>query len=379
MILRTAFVAMLALAIPAATGATDEPDVPTLKIGAKAPNFDLPGVDGKNWKLSDFGKTRILAVIFTCNHCPTAQYYEERIKKLVTDYANRGVAFVAISPNDPESVRPDELGYTDLGDTLEEMKIRARDRQFNFPYLIGGGKYESVARAYGPKATPHAFIFDAERKLQYVGRIDDSEREKFVRVRDVRVALDAMLEGKEVPVKENRVFGCSVKWSAKGEEIKNYWSRIAAEPVTIEPADAEGMRRLRMNASANDKGKLRLVNFWATWCGPCVTEFPDLMMINRMYRQRDFEVITVAAQYPDEKDDALAFLKKHQASNKNLLFGDTDKYKLMEAFEPSWEGALPFTMLIDPTGEVLYKSQGRFDVLEVKRRIVKHLNERKPW
>ena len=362
-----------------AVEAIDGPEPPTLKIGAKAPGFDLPGVDGKNWKLSDFDKSKILVVIFTCNHCPTAQYYEERIKKLVTDYKDKGVAFVAISPNDPESVRLDEKGYTDLGDSLEEMKIRARDRQFNYPYLLGGGKYESVAKAYGPRATPHAFIFDSERKLQYVGRIDDSEREKFLRVRDVRVALDAMLEGKEVAVKENRVFGCSVKWSSKGEDIKKYWDNIAAEPVTIELVDAEGLRKLRMNASANDRGKLRLVNFWATWCGPCVTEFPDLMTINRMYRLRDFEVVTVAANYPDEKDDALAFLKKHQASNKNLLFGDTDKYKLMEAFEPSWEGALPFTMLIDPTGEVLYKSQGRFDALELKRRIVKYLNERKPW
>src|SRR5215475_6353720 len=99
MISKTIFAMILALSITAAAGVSDEPDIATLKIGAKAPNFDLPGVDGKNWKLSDFDQAKILVVIFTCNHCPTAQYYEERIKKLVADYNDKGVAFVAITPN----------------------------------------------------------------------------------------------------------------------------------------------------------------------------------------------------------------------------------------------------------------------------------------
>src|SRR5262245_29434886 len=137
MIISTVFSLILALFLAVGVARTDETEVATLKIGAKAPNFDLPGIDGKNWKLSDFDQSKILVVIFTCNHCPTAQYYEERIKKLVVDYKEKGVAFVAISPNNPESVRPDEMGYTDLGDSLEEMKVRARDRQFNYPYLMG--------------------------------------------------------------------------------------------------------------------------------------------------------------------------------------------------------------------------------------------------
>jgi thiol-disulfide isomerase/thioredoxin len=121
---------------------------------------------------------------------------------------------------------------------------------------------------------------------------------------------------------------------------------------------------------SNPTEKVRLVNFWATWCGPCIVEFPELVTINRMYRQRNFELITVAAQFPDEKKDILSFLTKQQSSMKNLMFADTDKYKLMEAFDKDWNAALPYTMLIAPGGQVLYKKQGEIDALALKRAIV---------
>lgn len=347
---------------------------PTLQIGAQAPDFDLPGVDGRNWRLTDFATAKVLVVVFTCNHCPTAQYYEERLKQFTADYKDKGVAVVAISPNDPRSVRLDELGWTDLGDSFAEMKIRARDRAFNFPYLYDGDT-ETVSRAYGPVATPHVFVFDARRKLRYQGRIDDSERPQSVRVRYLRDVVDALLADKEPPHTSTRPVGCSIKWAGKADAVKEYMEKLAAEPVTVSLADENTLKALR----AGNPEKFRLVNFWATWCPPCVVEFPELVTINRMYRHRDFELVTVSVNRPDEQAQVLEFLKKQQASNRNLLFASTDRDKLIEAFDPAWPGHVPFTVLISPEGKIIVRQLGSVNPIALRRAIQNALNERKPW
>ena len=354
------------------TQAADNP--PTLALGAIAPDFNLPGADGRDWALKDFAVAKALVVVFTCNHCPTAQYYEERLKRLVTDFRDRGVAVVAISPNDPKSVRLDELGWADLSDSLAEMKQRARDHQFNFPYLYDGDT-ETVSRAYGPVATPHVFVFDAARKLRYVGAIDDSERPQHVKAHYLRDALEAVLAGHEPPVTKTKVVGCSVKWAGKADSVKAFMDQLAAEPVSLEPADAGALRALRQG----HPDKLRLVNFWATWCPPCQTEFDQLVTIHRMYRHRDFELVTVSLNRPDEEKAVLAFLKKKQASNRNLIFATEDKEKLINAFDPDWPGQVPCTVLIAPDGKILYREIDTLDALAVRRAILKALNERKPW
>ena len=157
--------------------------------------------------------------LFTCNHCPTAQAYEERIKKLVTDYKDKSFSLVAISPNDPTAVRLDELGYAVYGDSLEDMKLHAAAQEFNFPYLFDG-KTQSVSKAYGVLATPHVFIFDKERALRYQGRIDDSEKGDNIKSQDARDAIDALLAGKAVPAETTRVFGCSTKWATKRDRCR---------------------------------------------------------------------------------------------------------------------------------------------------------------
>ena len=365
---RFIFMVLLMLLLCASFAVCDEGGPPTLAIGSSAPDFCLPGIDGQTHCLKDYAASKVLVVAFTCNHCPTAQLYETRIQQLAGDYRDRGVALVAIEPNNPNAVRLDEMGYTDVGDSFEEMKIRAAYRHFNFPYLYDGDT-QKISRAYGPSATPHLFIFDAERKLRYEGRVDNNPREPLVNVKDARNAIDALLANKPVPVAKTPSVGCSTKWMYKEEGRKQELTEIESQPVRIQPASAEDLKTLRKNQT----GKLMLVNFWATWCGPCFKELPDLETMYRMYGHRAFDLMTVSINCPDEQPGVLSALQKQHATSRNLLLGSSDIYGLMAAFDSEWNAAVPYTMLIRPDGQVVYKRQGEIDPLELRRLIIANL------
>ena len=345
---------------------TSHQEPKTLGIGSKAPDFNLLGVDGKMYSLKDFVNSPVLVIIFSCNHCPTAQAYEDRVIALANDYKSKGVAVVMISPNSVKALNYSELGYTDMGDSYEEMKMRAADKGFPFPYLFDGDE-QKAALAYGPVATPHCFVFNRNRILCYSGRVDGSEKPGTGKGEDVRNTVNSVLAGTAVNPTVTKVFGCSIKWSWKDEYTQKLYKQWAELPVTLEDIDVAGIKDLVKN---NNSGKLRLINIWATWCGPCVTEFPDLVIIDRMYRGRPFEFITISADKQARRTDVLSFLKKQQASNKNYIFNKDDVYQLIEAVDPEWQGALPFTILIEPGGNIVYKKQDTIDPAHMKKLIV---------
>jgi thiol-disulfide isomerase/thioredoxin len=359
--------ALLSALLCAAPALADPPGLTTLPIGAAAPDFTLPGVDGRNHSLKDFADARILVIVFTCNHCPTAQAYENRIIKLHADYKDKGVALVAISPNDPLAVRLDELGYTDLGDSFEDMKLRAKARNFRFPYLYDGAT-QKTSIAYGVLATPHVFIFDRDRKLRYNGRIDDAEV-KEVKAHDTRNAIEALLAGKPVPVEKTRVFGCSTKWSDKREDARKSLARWEDEAVKLEEIDDAGVTKL----VKNDTKKLLVINVWATWCGPCVAELPEFVTMNRMYRRREFQMVTLCLDDPDKKDAAQKVLREKKVALTNYIVRTKDRDKFADVLDKKWPGPLPYSLVIAPGGTVLYRKSGSIEPLEIRRAIADRL------
>ena len=340
-------------------------DHPTLAIGAAAPDFNLEGIDGRHYTLQSFKEAEVLIIVFICNHCPTSQAYEDRLIRLTSDYADKGVRVVAINPNYPGALRLDELGYSDLGDSFEEMKERAVKAGYNFPYLYDGD-LEEAAKLYGPISTPHIFIFDKDRKLRYNGRIDDMEDPKKTPLHtDARNAIEALLHHTPVPVPVTKVFGCSIKWKEKSDWKQKAAVNWAKEPVTLDTIGLAGITRL----VGNDSKKLRLINVWATWCVPCVQEYPELVTLNRTYRDRGFELVSISMDAPKDRSKALRFLVQQQSSSPNYIFSGDDKYKMIEAIDAQWQGALPYSMVVEPGGKIVYARQGIIDAEELRKLI----------
>ena len=365
---RKAIWSLLALMVlPLASFAAEHPILP---LGSPAPDFALPGVDGKIHKLSDYASSKLLVMVFTCDHCPNAQMYEGRVTQLYNDYKDKGVAVVAISPNDPKAIRIDELDSSDVSDTLEEMKIRVAYKHLPYPYLYDG-ETESVSQAYGPQASPHIFIFDQQRKLRYEGAIDDSYRIEFVKRHYALDAIDALLADKEVTVKHTGAFGCSTKWSDKEAANVAFMEKLNAQPISLEMVSADALKSLHTNADGN----VRLIQFWSTKCSACLQEFAGIQDIYRMYSDRNFELVVVSMNKPGEKPVVTQWLNKTHATSRNLLFDSDNTAALQKAFDPKWESGpeVPYTILLDADGNILYQTNTPVDTLKLRRTILANL------
>jgi peroxiredoxin len=357
-------------------------DAHHLKIGDPAPDFSLKGVDGKTYSLADFKDASFLMVAFLSNHCPYSHAADSRLVPIAEEMKAKGLAVVAINPNSPDAVDVGELGYSKYNDSFDEMKLYAKERAFPFPYLYDGDT-QKTAKAYGCLCTPHIFIFDQQRHLRYMGRLDDSRYadSSTVKSTDARNALEALFAGKPVPVEVTHPFGCSTKWLETKPKIAQINEKWNESPVTLETIDVAGVAAL----VKNDTNKVRLINLWATWCAPCVAEFPNLVSVSRRLANRDFEMITISVDDPSDQAKAKAFLEKQHVATpnrvarllkaegrdtNNYLYSGSDMDALMHAIDRQAPGPVPYTIVVAPGGKIIYRRPGTIDDAELLAKLI---------
>ena len=361
------------------------PDAHHLKIGDAAPDFSLKGVDGKTYTLADFKDAPVLMVVFLSDHCPYSHAAETRLLPLIAELKPRGLGVVAIMPNNPESMSIGELGYTKYGDSFDDMKLYAKEQGFTFPYLYDGDT-QKTPKAYGCLCTPEVFLFDRDRKLRYMGRFDDSRfaETNTVHSSDTRNALEEMIAGKPVTTPVTKPFGCSTKWIENKPQLIAVDEKMYGAPVVLENIDATNVAAL----VRNDTKKLRLINVWATWCAPCVAEFPGIVSISHRFANRDFEVITISVDDPKNEAKVKQFLDRQHATvpnrvqrslkvegrrTNNYLFTGASTDDLMKALDPDAPGPVPFTILVAPGGKILYHRANEIDAADLSAKIVDQL------
>lgn len=177
----------------------------TLQLGEKAPDFNLPATDGKNYSLADFQDRDILVVFFTCNHCPFVTGSDEITRQTVDKFKDKGVAFIGVNSNSEKTHANDDFGH-----------MVKRMEENNFPWIYARDKSQEAAKAYGALRTPHFYVFDRDRTLIYTGRsVDNPRAASKVTVNDLERALEEHLAGKPISVPKTNPIGCNVKWEGK--------------------------------------------------------------------------------------------------------------------------------------------------------------------
>lgn len=307
-----------------------------LSVGDPAPEFaELPGVDGMMHGMAEYKSAKFMVLVFTANHCPFAMEYEDRLIAMQNDFADQGVQIVAISCSLEEA------------DNLEHMQVRAEEKGFNFPYLHDAS--QSTGRAYGASVTPQVFVLDGELRIAYMGAIDDHVLLDRVKHNYLRDALTTLCAGETPAETETKAKGCGIEYHA-AQESEGATS-AAPSAASVELTEIE--RPTLDEIVAQHQGQVVLVDFWATWCGPCVKQFPHTVELSRKYAEQGLTVISVSFDEPEDADRVRAFLQKQGAAFTNLLstHGASDSIELFGIDN----GALPNYWLFDRSGALVQR------------------------
>jgi peroxiredoxin len=359
-------------------------------VGQPAPDFTLKDLNGKTHSLKDH-RGQIAVIVFVSTECPFSNAYIERLRAIASDYSKKNVTLLGVNANPAES--------------LAQIREHAGKNKLDFTILKDEGS--RVADAYGATRTPEVFVVDGSGVLRYRGRIDNAKEIARVQRSDLREALDEMIAGKPVSVAETKSFGCPIKMVRKNaaasggqqsgiEELafiqasyspnlasafvpqKKPARKPAAAKKSAAPAAAPQVALLKpedfnkFKDAAN--GKVLVINFWATWCGPCIAEFPEFVALDRKYRAKGVKVVGISAdEVTDIKRKVIPFIRRQKVQFDIVVQDTDDPQQMIDAVYKEWAGELPATFVYDKQGNLVYKHLGIINRDELVAEIEKAL------
>lgn len=313
-------------------------------VGEPAPDFTLRDLAGRKHELAGY-RGKITVIAFLATKCPISNDYNERVRAIAEEYGAKGIVFLGINASSDE--------------TVEMARAHAERNGFRFPLLKD--ESGSVADAYGAMRTPEIYIVDARGVIRYHGRIDNSRDPARASRHDLRAALDEMLAGKPVTTPETKAFGCIIKRSQaslmRGLDLAAA-AQVNRTPVRlIKPAQYPEMVKETVA-----QGKVLVVNFWATWCGPCVAEFPEFVKLDKEYRAKGVRIVGISAdEVSDLETKVVSFIKEKGVGFEIFLQDVEDPQEMIDVVDKKWEGVLPTTYIYDRKGNLALARYGIID------------------
>ncbi|MFL2914010.1 MAG: redoxin domain-containing protein [Opitutales bacterium] len=336
--------------------------------------FSLMGVDYKTYTNKDLNGLNGTLLVFLSNHCKFSQMFQQFLVHSNRKWNNQGIKLIAISPNHEKAVLPDEMAFSEVGDSFEEMVLRAQTQNYNFAYIYDG-KNQIITKSIETKITPSAYLFDSQGELVYSGRIGDHEMPNDYEKSELHQNIVKLINKEKVEYNRTKIHGTAIKFKKDIRFAENLAKRYAEETIRLNYADE---RKLNFFIE-QETNYPRFFYVWSLENNPDVTR-ENLIKISTVYkifRKRGIKVFTVCICKPEDQSKVLEILKQTQLSSLNFYTGGTEVSKLVTLRSQEGKRITPFCRIIQGDNSLAYGKNDLLDIKVLKREFLYTLNKKR--